>query len=220
MAAEQTIFDDSGRSALPAEALAKLAAKSAEVGARHTPGNGDGGKPRIGRPPGSKTVNRAPAAGQAPRAGPSEDQAPPPPIDRKFIEEAAKTALTALDGIITRKVYNSTCALWPGNPSLMEEAKKFEESIALTGSEIKLFSDTMGAIAEKYPRLFGYAPELTMGIFMLGYGARVVSTFGEIKKLSVNVAAFRSSHGTPAEPAPAAEPSVTSQQAGERAASP
>jgi hypothetical protein len=165
---------------------------SANIRAKH---DGRGGvRPGAGRPKGvpNKVTDKNSGNGVSPDS--PEPKTTLPPVDRKFIEEAAKTALKALDGIITRRVYSATCSIWPGHPDVEKNAKKFESDIALTESEIKLFSDTMGTIAEKYPRLFGYAPELTLGIFVVGYGARVMSTFAEIKKLNVEVSTLRAQH--------------------------
>jgi hypothetical protein len=183
---------------------------SADIRSKHD-GRG-GARPGAGRPKGGVPKNPPPGGGNGVQADSAPGQAVAPPVDRKFIEEAAKTALTAIDGIITRKVYSATCALWPGQPDVQAQAKKFEESIALTAPEIKLFADTMGTIAEKYPKLFGYAPELTLGIFTIGYGARVISIFGEIKKLNVEISQLRAQRTPAPSPAPGGGPHATPPQ--------
>jgi hypothetical protein len=136
-----------------------------------------------GRPPGSKTkVTTSGGLGVAQDT--TQGEAARAPIDREFIEKTFATGLKVFDGIITRKISSSVMQI---HPSLDKQAEGFANAVALSEDEIKMASGTVGVLAEKYPRLFSYAPEITLGIFALSYGARVLTTFQDIKKLAAQV---------------------------------
>jgi len=185
-----------GANGAPDATADKLAAAGNRVAAKHEPAEKRGpGRPRNdGRPPGSGGKDRPRAAGAG---GEQAQPAPPPAVDRRFIEDAAKQGLRIIDGIVVRRVHGSIMRLHEG---LKGEAEAMADLVALKPEEIELVSKTVGTIAEKYPNLFGYAPEITLGLFVLGYGARVLSATSEIKKLAEFVAEHRPAAVPPMSP--------------------
>jgi hypothetical protein len=139
--------------------------------------------------------------GQQESAAKVENEAPT--VDREFIEKTAAVGLRVLDGIITKKIFNSVVMI---HPSLDKQAKQFSEVVQLSDGEIETASKTVGALAEKYPRLFGYAPEITLGVFALSYGARVLTTISDIKKLAAEVKEMQRQQNPAANPPGANSP--------------
>jgi len=167
-----------GIATFPTSAEAALSAASRKAVDAHSEA-----KRGRGRPPGSKTKNYSDGGmGQQKVFSPVET--PPPIVDREFIEKTVEAGLKVLDGMVTRKIHASVLLI---DPSLDKFAEEFVKAAALAEGEITMAAKTVGALAEKYPRLFGYAPEITLGIFTLSYGARVMTTFGDIKKLAAAV---------------------------------
>jgi len=149
--------------------------KSNEILSRHEPA----GKRGPGRP--RKDGQPSRPIGKTPSDAPKSD-AVSPPIDRKFIEDAAKEILTIADNFITSRIHRGMMRI---DDSLKEQADSLVNSVTVTNDEKALVAKTCGAIAEKYPGLFGYAPELTLVIFAVGYGARVTSALSEVKQLAI-----------------------------------
>lgn len=158
----------------------RLAEASSRAGATVEPSR------KRGRPLGSKS--HAGSNGARVEANPEKVETPIAPVDREFVEKTAAVALKVIDGMLTRRVANAVLSI---DISLENQAKQFAAAVALSDDEIKMASGTVGVLAEKYPRLFGYAPEITLGVFALSYGARVFTTLSDIKKLSAEVLEFK-----------------------------
>jgi hypothetical protein len=151
-------------------------AASVAVAAKHE------GKRGRGRPPGS---GKSPGPRVAADTPPPETQRPP--IDREFIEKTAEVGLRILDGIVCRKVSGAVNSFGTGD-FIKQKAQDFTDAVAMSETEIKMVSGTIGVIAEKYSALFSYAPEMALGAWMLGYGVRVGSALSEIRKMAEEIA--------------------------------
>lgn len=161
---------------------AAVAAASA-VAAKHAEKRGRG------RPPGSSKGNR-PAVET--NSEPGETVAPV--VDREFIERTTAVGLRVLDRIVTRKVVGAVESM---ASNLTVKAHEFAGTVAMLEDEIKMVSGTMGVIAEKYSKLFAFAPEIALLGWGAGYAMRVGSTLSEIRQLAEEIKKYHQHADSP-----------------------
>ena len=164
-------------SPLPNGAAERLSAASAKVQSKR-----GGARPGAGRKKSNGPVGSASA--------PVEEEAPivASQADIEFVSETAKSVFVVLDGVVTRKLYNSVRSL---DPKLEETADKLAQQAQLTPEEIELIGKTFAALAAKYGGLARWAPEMALAGILASYGMRVTNSFGEAKKLIVAVTAMK-----------------------------
>lgn len=161
---------------------AALRAASDGVAGKHAATKRPPGRPRKdGRPPGSSSAVENNTQGVEKEAT---------PIDIEFIRKVAASGLSALDSFITGRVERGMLAV---SPNLTKEAKALAEAVAMDDSEREMVSSTIVVLAQKYNAAFKYAPEITLGLWLVGYGVRVSSALSEVKEMAEAAQRYRES---------------------------
>lgn len=122
----------------------------------------------------------AQAQGQgAPNGGTPGAPVGAPPVDTALVAKAVQGAVKALDGVLCRRLGSAAFRL------TRDEAfsRNIVDETRLTPEESEQIGVLSGILAQKYSLAASFAPEIALGIIVIGYGARFQFALRRIEEL-------------------------------------
>lgn len=89
-------------------------------------------------------------------------------LDPSLVAKAVQGAVKALDGVLCRRLGNSAHRL-TGDTAF---ARNIVEETRLTPEESEQIGNLSAMLAQKYALAASFAPEIALGVIVIGYGAR------------------------------------------------
>src|SRR5262245_33186830 len=115
----------------------------------------------------------------APVSGPPIGAPAPPPIDTALIEECVKALLETIDSTIKQSVRESAFELTESAPM----ADNLSGKVAMKETEKSAMSKLSAVCCQQYQLAGQHAPAVFLGVFVVGYTARVAFVIRALKAM-------------------------------------